>query len=1043
MTSGLIRAFGKLDVGGLFTCSGSASGGGAFVKCTGEATTFFDPTGFSFGPGIEHLFVSTFPSSGAGSASVTLNIPLFSYSSAVSFGSAQTSIESHVRFTDLNLYVIGGFQWCLTWSAMDWYVNGVVQHSFGSMAFGSLTSARLAPSGIPLLGVPVQLSVGAQPPAVPVPDCTIVINPLGTPVPSGDSGSGSASLTNGWRFQEPGSSAWQAPPIGISTLTPSSIGCSPGIGALSGNDTWSGAVTGSGASSISYVDEGSVTCPCPEGGGVPGIFEQYSQNSTLLTTGATMCLVPNLPKTVKRLNSDFAEMVYRAALPSATQNASASYGNNSGGSGSTSATNTVFPAAAQILSVVGNAAHPLENSLLLPTPVPYSIGGESQTAAKSVFFTTQKQLCAPPPPGPPPDGPGCPGGTCTWCVGSAGSSLTGADGNGGMGYLASETSLAQYVDFLACPLWSCFTWFPQDSDTSAGSSWPLDGAAAPPSQYWLKARTQWLHNALLPSGEERRTRSDIISAPLLEGHLAPFVNSVFGQSTSWWGISRFAVENLMLPGSITLASTETAGWGFGSCTAVFGASITLTPTGSPPAITATYDLGEFGTDPRMLVHLANAFNLGWSGSGISSAQVDLIGADGTVCHLTTAPGACSWPAGAGDAKYAGDWGQDFTVGFAASDSGSDALGAGISSSEMASAEGVAAFRLPFGFTAASLRFTFNLGSPAAVTLDYPTFNFPSTVPYLIHETAFNDAILYANSSGIRFGTWSFYSSGWLSTPAIRAFGSKSTVLDYLGWANLLYRGLDSQTNVLTTLASLYDGNEGQTELLASLGTTAFLTMAAGSLTGITDNTFREVPPLCCFPMPSRATNLQPAAGYDTLAYSATQEGRYYPTAGSSPLVLTDPGGVVWTAAQPAPAGWALSRHSHPVANTENSGFLVKLGGVTYAHASPWHGYFSVLFPGGCVSPDTFQSHAGELHIVCIKGSDLRYQWSPFPTGPIAFDVAVTGDGGWSEPSIHIDHRGRAELRATQGGHVFRMVSDDNGRTWGPVSGGVLTPELVI
>jgi len=753
-------------------------------------------------------------------------------------------------------------------------------------------------------------------------------------------------------------------------------------------------------------------------------------------------LAPNLPKTVKRLNSDYAEMVLRAALPSATRNASASYANIfSGGSGSTSNSDKPFPAAAQILSVVGNPGHPLENPLVLPTLAPYNLAGSSLSETYTLFVTLVPDTCV------------CPVGinpapctlapTCSQCVGNAVSSLTGADGNGGMPYLGSSVSLEQYIDFLACPLWSCFTWFPQDSDTSVGSSWPLDGAPAPPTQYWLKARTQWLHNALLPSGEERKTRTDIISAPLLDGQLAPFVNGVFGQKTSWWGISRFNAENLSLPSSVTLASAETAGWTFGSCTAAFGASIALTPTGSPPSITATYDLGEFGTDPRMIVHLANAFVLGWSGSGISSVQVDLVGADGTSCHLATSPGTYDWPVGATDADYAGDWTQDFTVGFAASDAGLDALGTGISSTEMADPEGVAAFRLPFGFTAASLRFTLNLSSTATVTLEYPTFNYPSTTPYLVHETGFNAAILYANSSGIRFGMWDFYSSGWLATPTVRAFGAKSTALDYLGWTNLFYRGVQSETNVLTTLASLYDSNEGQTEALASVGTIAFLTMAAGTLTGITDNTFREVPPLCCFPMPARGTNLSPGAGYDTLAYSATQEGRYYATSGPSPVVVTDPGGLVWTMAQPAPAGWAISRHAHPVTNAEDSGFLITQGGVTYAHASPWHGYFSVLFPGGCVSPDTFQSHAGELHIVCIAGSDLRYQWSPFPTGPIAFDAAVTSDGGWSEPCIHIDHRGRVELRATQAGHVYRMVSDDNGRTWGPVSGGVLTPELVI
>ena len=108
--------------------------------------------------------------------------------------------------------------------------------------------------------------------------------------------------------------------------------------------------------------------------------------------------------------------------------------------------------------------------------------------------------------------------------------------------------------------------------------------------------------------------------------------------------------------------------------------------------------------------------------------------------------------------------------------------------------------------------------------------------------------------------------------------------------------------------------------------------------------------------------------------------------------------------------------------------------MTYGHVSPWHGYSCVLLPGGGAQPWIVQTDFGAYHLAYIDSGDIHYKWSPFPVPLWQIQTQITSDGGWSNPRMCLDHRGRVELRAVQGGAAYRFVSDDNGATWSSAEG---------
>jgi hypothetical protein len=266
-------------------------------------------------------------------------------------------------------------------------------------------------------------------------------------------------------------------------------------------------------------------------------------------------------------------------------------------------------------------------------------------------------------------------------------------------------------------------------------------------------------------------------------------------------------------------------------------------------------------------------------------------------------------------------------------------------------------------------------------------------------------------------------------------------LDWLAFKRVALEGIAAENGLDAEVSSLYDAVEGQTRALLSANTNSFIAVADGQITGFMVNGLAELPPLAVFPLRARDVDFQLTGAYTLESWSHAQEGRYLVS--QTEADLFSPGGVQWTTVGgPAVPGWSIHRHAHPVDNTENATFLVVGNGTSYATASPWHGYFCVLVPPGGASPWNLETDFGELHLALIDSGNIIYKWSPFTVPVWQIVTNVTTDGGWSTPRMCQDHRGRIELRAVQSGHAYRMWSDDNGATWGPLVAGVLTPELV-
>ncbi|MDE2103004.1 MAG: hypothetical protein KGL39_37515, partial [Patescibacteria group bacterium] len=261
------------------------------------------------------------------------------------------------------------------------------------------------------------------------------------------------------------------------------------------------------------------------------------------------------------------------------------------------------------------------------------------------------------------------------------------------------------------------------------------------------------------------------------------------------------------------------------------------------------------------------------------------------------------------------------------------------------------------------------------------------------------------------------------------------------------------------LQSLYDNFEldySFSQLSASEDTLSWLLAFDGKPQLCLVNTYSELPPIAHCPMQKRDVHLQPTGAYVQEVVSVCSEPRYVVSAGQEADIFSA-GGNQWTHTPSLYScpGWVISSHKHLVTGFEDNTFTVRQNGITYAHLSPWHGYFCVLYPAGCLGPTNLETEAGEHHMCCAKSGDLVYKWSPFTGAQWAFTAQITAGltfaGGWSKPSLAIDNRSRVELRAmhvNQGGGdplasgAYRLWSDDDGRSWGPITGGLLAPELV-
>ena len=562
--------------------------------------------------------------------------------------------------------------------------------------------------------------------------------------------------------------------------------------------------------------------------------------------------------------------------------------------------------------------------------------------------------------------------------------------------------VCRLFNYWYCPHWSYSYWFPPDSTGAVtADDWPLYGAQAKPTLYWLPEQTQFFRGSTLPGGEATATRTDLISAPLLHGQLATFLLSMWGQQTSFWGVSRFVAQNRKPVASYTFDSSTSSRWSFAGATAAFGGSIVLTP--SALTVVATLKASDWAA-PGLLMQLMDALTINWSGASIASVSVALVGADTASHVIATVPGTYSWRQAKDAIKYAGSWAQDFGVGFDGSDQATDFDANGISAATDAAVETLYAFELLATGTFKSLVFTFILsGTGSTITLNYPSFTTRQDAPgAVLAETGQYQAAIWQNGPGVRFGQWTFWDptggGSWVGpTPNIDLLGAGWSVLDYLGTRRLALDAIAPDSGIDAEIASLYDAVEGQTRALVAIGTTAFMCKTPAGLTGVLINSQSESPPMCQFPQHDRDVSLQPVtASWCQKTWSHAQEHRYLICAGPTGANLQDSGGTIWTSLSSiAVGGWALFWHAHALTNSEGPNYWIVNPVQHYTHnVTPWHGYFLDPYrtPGGGVGYDvsTGLRHVRVWHdattghlFLSTAGNVIPQTWTTVDTGLLA------------------------------------------------------------
>jgi hypothetical protein len=528
MLAGLITAYDSLEIFASASANYSLSDPGNGVIFNAGLTTYWCPTP-ERDPFVAIAWSGTVaPGTGAVTGAATVSIPPLGIGPILVTATALVAAGSvSVRLTNFRLYQRSA-GWYATWTALTITI-GTTAHPFLA---GSIAGPRLAPTGIPFLGIPPTLETRISPSAVQ----------LSGPIAGGTSTfsrsySANSACAGGYRVKEPSAGSFTAFPVDLNILLGDTTGCAcePSLlPAPAAQDTASGIATSGFSQTQECVYRGRFACTvCPDGSAalIPSQWDVWDTTAQQDTCASSVTLVPSLPKSVKRFGPDYAALIYRGGLPQTT----AAYSDvchdfvTDIDTGNVQVKTNPHPRESSFLGTVTNAPHIIEAPFAYRTIAPYGWGADKLYAKATAAVLFQAGSC-------PPSGEGGGGspGPCfpvfdVACEGNRLSNFPAAvDDDIANPQLTPglyhPDPIARYVDYWSAPHWNYAYWFPPNVDSGPLKpyEWPLDNARANPSDYWLPARTQWVWNPLLPASEATRKRADLISSPLAEGGLAGF-----------------------------------------------------------------------------------------------------------------------------------------------------------------------------------------------------------------------------------------------------------------------------------------------------------------------------------------------------------------------------------------------------------------------------------------------------------------------------------------------------------------------------------------
>lgn len=786
------------------------------------------------------------------------------------------------------------------------------------------------------------------------------------------------------------------------------------------------------------IDVAECANPCG-GGNVAGFIDAYYTENWSESHGGYARAIPNLERSIVRLNNDYKALWRRFHFPevrgSATRNCvNGAVTVNTGG-----AVTVYNDLGVDFLELVTNATSNVEQCFPANIYTQYGMN-KNQAYSKTWSYNSGTVACLCPPSSVPI--PSCPPGTlqvitCTIIpytdpntTQSEGIDISFPSYVGTLStYQGHADMLCRYTGSWVNPHWAL---------AYHKQNWDVDGSPADANLYWETIKEQYLYNASLPISP--RTRNSMIASPMYwDNGNQPFQDAFFNEFR-WIGVSRFKTLSTTLPNSVTLSTTRTGSWSSTDCSFSIGASgITVSGFTKPTAI-LSLDLCDYATDPYLLLMKTHQAILSWNVANVSNIDIALIGLDGVSNYIGNVAGTYDFNVGIQN-KYAGSWAIDNGAGLV-SDTGTDSLPNGISSTVMSNPETVVGFELAKGRQYARLEFRITPTNMAnSVLINFPTFNLEHTHPMNYWENSKCLSMLWHNRMVIRWGQQRWYDPilGFQNPPLVDGMGTASTIIDAMAFRYriLLGTGGTNLANTITTdLSSMYDTYEGQSISVVDKFSCSFV-LPKGQGQDIRFalvNSFSELPPFACFPYKKRSTQTWlPTGSYAQVVYDWVQDGRYLISNESASAKLqTDAGVDSGSALSPQEPGWYIWTFNPTLYNNEVDWKIVS-GGKTFALVRPWHGWFCLLRATNCrTSMDI--DFASNVHVsafvltngdVQIRLSDNGLVWVTVNTLSInASSVAIRIDRQSTDQKIYllVEVNGQIKLyTSNQAGETFTLA----------------------
>lgn len=950
------------------------------------------------------------------------------------------AIEAYLEFLDLKIYTEQSpDQWHLEASDLSFYVNGGLEHSYGAL---DVACGLVTPAGIPLIGIPPLVGATAS--------CGRRLSIPPSLSEFAYDASSYATVRAGYRYKLAGEPDWTVRPVTPKEAAGSKcLGLCPGPdpGDVTADDSWNVVLKGKHVLRNTVTDQGERLTNCRPPCVTNRPLKEHWYGSTVedRVVGQSCLIVPDEDREVVRIGEEgHAEDVLAWGFPYAELVRTDLCGDCVSTVTDKGSVETLLPSRSQILFVAGDVTHPAEDAFAKRVYAPSMPSGDVRMASGTVKVTVETLICSRPVwyfGSCTPVMAATPAKTCCrdFGVSWASQRLDGDGGNPQMNPVFTHPAPGLPDDVMSwaarlqntwwSPHWQYQDWFPPDVEGGALQpyEWPLYGARANPTEYWLPLKTQKTSHPDLPPGENRGTRTDLISASLYQTVLDGLMLACFGQVTSWWGSSQFIALPIAPPASVQMDAASSALW---SCTGgtltTFGASTVLvTPTGSGPGqVTVEIDLGSHDTPPYWYPHFAKQVQVEYVPTNLDGATVYADGVDGSAAMVATDQLPHDFPSG-GATKYAGDWAREYSPTFDPTDVGTDADASGDSAATCADSERIVSFQLLPGFGRSKLRIVFDVQDRASTfELKYPTFFAPTSRPWLIPKTGQTFVLLYDDGPALQLGETEFfdylndrYQTAALGAPFVHPFGYQPSIGDGLSLRNMLFMGVDREDGLDAELASLFESGTEYTlrdhfwrdpfrQIPCTHSWWAMTEDKTGLVLCLTASV-GETPPVSHLAERARDNERRPTGDLGIRTYTYAKEPRSL-VSPRGPLTALEVSGVDWTVQwTDVPSGFQERRHAHATDDTEGPTAEVLQDGTVLAELTPWHACFFVGVPGQAgANPWNHEDAHGRYARTDVVDGNVWFRGKDFsrPVGGFDRQVQVSSGGSDSNPRLLADPR---------------------------------------